>query len=80
VWVRAEAGSKGRRDGEGEEEGRPGALFFKWCVEPLRGCMLLALWTVAMATGMMNVMLPPTVLALREAVAVVAGLPGADGT
>ena len=64
-------GAQGRRDSEGEEEVRPGELFVQVRMEPLLGCMLLALWTVAVATGMMDAVVPPTAWALREAVAVV---------
>jgi hypothetical protein len=48
-------------------------------LEPLLGCMLLTLGTVAVATGMIDAVVPPTVWALREAVAVVAALTVLDG-
>ena len=44
--------------------------------------MLLTLRTVAVATGVIDAVLPPTALALREAVAIVSALAlldGADG-
>jgi hypothetical protein len=41
--------------------------------------MMLTLWAVAVATGMMDAVLPPTVLALIEAVAVMAALALLDG-
>ena len=60
---------------------RPGQLFVQVVLEPLLGFMLLTLGTVAVATGMIDAVLPPTVLALIEAVAVVSTstlLDGAD--
>ena len=77
--MRAEEGSKRLRDGKGEEEMRPGELFVQVMLEPLLGCMLLTLGTVAVATGMMDAVLPPTALALREAVALVPTLALWDG-
>ena len=77
--MRADEGSEGLRDGEGEEEVRPGQLFVQVVLEPLLGCMLLTLGTVAVATGMMDAVVPPTALALREAVAVMAALALLDG-
>jgi hypothetical protein len=70
----AEKGAQGLRDREGDEEVRPRELFVQVMMEPLLGCMLLALGTVAVATGMMDAVLPPTALALREAVAIVPAL------
>jgi hypothetical protein len=78
--MRADKGTQGRRDGEGEEEMRPGQLFVQVVLEPLLGFMLLALGTVAVATGMLDAMLPPTSLALREAMAIVSALTLLDGT
>jgi hypothetical protein len=75
----ADEGSERLRHGEGEEEGRSGKLFFQMLVEPLVGCMLLTLGTVAVATGMMDAVLPPTVLALREAMAVMSAAAVLDG-
>ena len=47
--MRADKGAEGLRDGEGEEEVRPGQLFVQVVLEPLLGCMLLTLGTVAVA-------------------------------
>jgi len=50
-------------------------------LEPLLGCMLLTLGTVAVATGMIDAVVPPTSVALREAVTIMpasALLDGAD--
>ena len=58
--MRADEGTQGLRDGEGEEEVRPGQLFVQVVLEPLLGFMLLTLGTVAVATGMMDAVLPPT--------------------
>ena len=58
--MRADEGSERLRDGEGEEEVRPGQLFVQVVLEPLLGCMLLTLGTVAVATGMMDAVVPPT--------------------
>ena len=49
-------------------------------LEPLRGCMLLALGPVPVATGMMDAMVFPTALALRAAVSVMSTLALVDGT
>jgi hypothetical protein len=78
--MRAEKGPQGLRDGEGEEEVRPGQLCIQVLLEPLLGFMLLALGTVAVATGMIDAVVPPTSLALREAMAVVSALTLLDGT
>jgi hypothetical protein len=67
----ADQGAQGLRDREGEEEVRPRELFVQVMMSPLLGFLLLALGTVAVATGMMDAVLPPTALALREAVAIV---------
>ena len=77
--MRADEGSERLRDGEGEEEMRPRELFVQVVLEPLVGCMLLTLGTVAVATGMLDAMVPSTVLALIEAVAVVSALTVLDG-
>ena len=53
---------------------RPGQLLCQVVLEPLLGFMLLTLGTVAVATGMIDTVVPSTVLALREAVAVMAAL------
>ena len=77
--MRADEGAQGLRDGEGEEEVRPGQLFVQVVLEPLLGFMLLTLGAVAVATGMIDAVLPPTAVALREAMAVVAALALLDG-
>jgi hypothetical protein len=77
--VRAEKGTQGLRDGAGEEEVRSGQLCAQVVCEPLRGCMLLTLGAVAVATGMIDAVLPPTGLALIEAVAIMATLTMLDG-
>jgi len=75
----ADEGSERLRDGEGEEEVRPGQLFLQVMLEPLLGCMLLTLGTMAVATGMMDAVLALTSVALRETVAVVSTLAVLDG-
>ena len=77
---RAEKGTQGLRDGAGEEEVRSGKLFVQVVFQPLLGCMMLTLGTVAVTTGMIDAVLPPTVWALREAMAVVSALARLDGT
>jgi hypothetical protein len=78
--MRAEEGSERLRDGKGAEEVRPGQLLLQVVCEPLLGFMLLTLGAMTMATGMIDAVLPSTVLALREAMAVVAALALSDGT
>jgi len=77
--MRADEGSQRLRDGEGEEEVRPGQLFVQVGLEPLLGFMLLTLWAVPVATGMIDAVLLATTLALREAVAVMSALALLDG-
>src|SRR5688500_6415873 len=77
--MRADEGSERLRDGEGEEEVRPGQLVVQVVLEPLLGCMLLTLGTVAVATGMIDAVLVATALALRETMAVRAALALLDG-
>ena len=77
--MRADAGAQRRRDGAGAEEVRPGERCGEMVLEPLRGGMLRTLRTMAMATGMMEAVVAPTVLALRKAVAVRAALALWDG-
>jgi hypothetical protein len=77
--MRADQGTQGLRDGESEEDVRPGQLCVQVVCEPLLGCRLLALGTVAVTTGMMDAVWPSTVLALREARAVMAALALLDG-
>jgi hypothetical protein len=72
--MRADEGSERLRHGEGEEEVRPGQLLLQVVCEPLLGFMLLTLGTVAVATRMIDAVLPPTTWALIEAVAVVSAL------
>ena len=57
--MRADEGSERLRHGEGEEEVRPGQLLLQVVVEPLPGLMLLALGTVAIATRMLDAVVPP---------------------
>jgi hypothetical protein len=78
--MRANERSEGLRDGEGEQEVWSRQLFVQVVLEPLLGFMLLTLRAVAVATGMMDAMVPPTVWALIEAVAVVPTLAVLDGT
>jgi hypothetical protein len=77
--MRADAGAERLRDREGAEEVRPGKLCVQVVLEPLLGCMMLTLWAVAVATGMIDAVLSPTAWALREAVAVVSALALLDG-
>ena len=76
---RAETGTQGLRDRAGEETMRPRALFIQGVLAPLGSFLLLALGTVAVATGMMDAVVPPTAWALREALAVMAALALLDG-
>jgi hypothetical protein len=76
---RADERSECLRDGEGEQEVRPRELLLEVVCEPLRGFMLLTLGAVAVATGMLDAMVPPTGVALREAMAVRAALALLDG-
>jgi hypothetical protein len=59
---------------------RPGQVFVQVLLEPLLGLMRLALGTVAVATGMLDAVVPPTRLALREARAVVSAVTLWEGT
>jgi hypothetical protein len=47
--MRADKRTQGLRDGEGDEEVRPGELVFEVLMEPLPGFMVLALRAVAIA-------------------------------
>ena len=58
---------------------RPRELFGQVVLEPLRGFMLLARRTVAVATGMIDAVVPPTVWARIEAVSVMAAVTVWDG-
>ena len=66
--MRTDEGSERLRDGEGDEDMRPGKLFFQLVVEPQLGCMLLALRAVSVAACVMDAVVFATALALREAV------------
>jgi len=76
---RAEAGAACRRDGAGEEAVRPGPRVCQVVLEPLRGCLRLALGTVAVATGMLDAVWGATTCARREAMAVMAAAAVWDG-
>ena len=58
---------------------RPGQLFIQVMLEPLLSFMLLALGTVAVATGMIDAVLSFTVWALIEAMAIGAAAAVLDG-
>ena len=58
---------------------RPGQLVLQGVWSPLVGLMLLALRTVAVATSMLDAVVPPTAGALREAVTVLATAARLDG-
>ena len=80
AWLRAEKGTQGLRDSEGEEKVRPRELFGQVVLEPRLSFLLLALGTVPVATGTIDAVFFPTALALRAAVAVMAALALLDGT
>ncbi len=80
--MRTDEGSERLRDSEGDEEMRPGKLFFQLVVEPQLGCMMLALRAVPVTACVMDAVLFATALALIEAVPVestAAMLDGVDG-
>ena len=77
--VRADKGTQGLRDGEGEEEVRSRELLVQVVLEPLVGLMLLALGTVAVATGMLDAVVLATALALIEARSVMSAAAVLDG-
>ena len=77
--VRTDEGSERLRHGEGEEEVRPGELFVEVVLEPLLGFLLLTLGAVAVATGMLDTVLPPTGVALIQAVTIMPALALLDG-
>ena len=58
---------------------RPRELFVQVVMSPRLGCMMLARWTVPVATGMMDAVVSPTAWALGEAVAIVPTLAMLDG-
>jgi hypothetical protein len=72
--MRAEKGAQGLRDRDGAEEVGAWELFSQGVMEPLRCLMLLTLGTVPVAARVIDAVLPPTVLALIEAVSVVSTL------
>ena len=78
--MRAEKGTQGLGDGEGEEEVWPRELFVQMVLEPLLGFMLLTLGAVAVATGMVDTVLSRTTWALIEAVSVISAVAVLDGT
>src|SRR5262245_42398313 len=75
----AAQGSQRFRHGEGDQEVHPRQLCIELVVQPLRGFLMLTLWTVSMATGMGDVMMLATTCAGIEARAVGAGAAAADG-
>lgn len=77
--MRADKGPECFWDGEGDEKGRPRKLFVELVLEPSLGLMVLALGTVTVASGVVDAVLSPAGLTLREAVAIVAALAGLDG-
>jgi hypothetical protein len=77
--MRADEGPEGFGDSEGKEEVRPGQLLVQVMCKPLLGLMLLTLGTVAVATGMLDVVLPPTARTLIETVTVMATAALLDG-
>jgi hypothetical protein len=70
----AEQGTEGCRDGAGEENVRPGERSLQVVRKPLLGCMMLALGTVPVATGMLDPVWLATAVALREALSRVSAL------
>jgi hypothetical protein len=79
VLIGADTRTPGLGDGKGEEEGRPGKRLVQMMLEPLRGCMLLTLGTVVVATGRMDTVLLTTTVARREAMTVVSAVALLDG-
>ena len=77
---RAEKGSEGFRDGEGEEKVRPGKLFVELFVEPVLGFVVLTLGAGAIAAGVVDAVLPATALAVLEAVSIMSALAVLNGT
>ena len=77
--MRADQGTQGLRDSEGQEKVRPRELLGQVVLEPLLGFMLLTLGAVAVATGMIDAVVARAVLTLIEAVAVCAALALLDG-
>jgi hypothetical protein len=77
--VRAADGLARCRDGAGEEDVGPGSRLVEGVLEPLRGCMLWTRGTVAVATGRLDAVGPPTAGPLRETVPVMATAALGDG-
>ena len=71
AWRRAATGAEGGRDGAGEEAVGTWELCVQGVRKPRRGCMLRALWTVAVATGRMDAVVFSTAWAVREAMSIV---------
>ena len=78
--MRADKQAQGRRDGAGEQAVRPGKLSLPVVMKPRLGFVMLALWTVAVATGMLDAVLLATALALIEAMAIMSALAILDST
>jgi hypothetical protein len=78
--MRADKGSEGFGDGEGDEKVRPGKLFVELFVEPVLSFMMLALGAVAIAAGVVDAVLPATAVALIETVSIMAALAVLNGT
>jgi hypothetical protein len=76
----ADKGAQGFRDGESEEEVRPWELCVQVALKPLLGFMVLTLWTVSVATGMIDAVLFSTAWASLEAMSIVPALALLDGT
>jgi hypothetical protein len=58
---------------------RPGEGRLPLVLKPALGCMMLALWPVAVAAGVMDAVVPATGVARREAGPLVSGLTGEEG-
>ena len=78
-WCGTEAGAERLRRGAGEEEGRPGELCVEVVREPVLGFLLLTLGAVAVAPGMRDTVVPPTGMALIQAVTIRPALARWDG-
>ena len=77
--MRADKGSEGFGDGEGEEKVRPGQLFVELLVKPVLRFMMLTLGAVAIAAGVVDAVLPATALAVIEAVSIMSALAVLNG-
>jgi hypothetical protein len=78
--MRADQGTERRGDGEGAQAIGPRERRVHVVLEPLLGCLLLTLGTVAVPTGMLDAVVCPAALARRKAVTVRAALALVDGT